>query len=360
MSQVVSPTTGRLITVGSDEFNELINSPTRGSHFTLPLTSVPVGTVKSMTRGNLPRSPMGVLPSVPIINTVPVMTSMSSLPQLPSANYFARSVNPVSPMSTLPAVPMSPRYNGIINHKVTNSPVSPMSTLPPVPMSPRYNSFTRSVSPMSTLPPVPMSTLPTVPMSTLPTVPMSPRYNNYKTPANSPVSPMSSLPPVPMSPRYNRVVNHKVTNGPTNSPVSPMSSLPAVPSPFDLPIYDIPSLEKVLSRTHQPHLREKLKKMIEEKREYEARGSPTRGWRARAPQRGQPRHQLMSECGRSCFLDPESEAYPICPKCSLGNNGCICAIDCGAVQAAYNRAKQYHKEDIAALAKKLLETKCLL
>ena len=144
-----------------------------------------------------------------------------------------------------------------------------------------------------------------------------------------------------------------------SAPGSPMASLPPVPSsPFDLPTYDIPSLEKVLARTHQPHLRKRLEEMIALKREEEGRGSPNRGWQSRAPQRGQPRHQLMSECGKACFLDPESGAFPVCPKCTLGDSHCLCQLDCGGLMSAKIRAKQYHKEDIAELAEKLLQYKC--
>jgi hypothetical protein len=138
-----------------------------------------------------------------------------------------------------------------------------------------------------------------------------------------------------------------------------MDTLPAVPSsPFDLPTYDIPSLEQVLSRTRQPHLRKRLEQMIAEKKEEEGRGIKTRGWRARAPQKGRSRHQLMNECGKACFLDPENEAYPICPKPELGGGTSICALDCGGLQAAKVRANQYHKYDIAELADKLLKQKC--
>ena len=45
----------------------------------------------------------------------------------------------------------------------------------------------------------------------------------------------------------------------------------------------------------------------------DGRGSPTRGWAATAPQRGSERHALMKTCGKSAFLLPESEGYPIMP-----------------------------------------------
>ncbi len=127
---------------------------------------------------------------------------------------------------------------------------------------------------------------------------------------------------------------------------------------LSLPVYDIPTLEEVLSKTRQPHLRERLERMIKEQKEYEGRGIRTRGWQARSPKKGKDRHQLMNECGSACFLKPETEGFPICPKCQLGDGRCACAVDCGGLMSSKNRAAQWKYPNVEALADKLLQTKC--
>lgn len=83
------------------------------------------------------------------------------------------------------------------------------------------------------------------------------------------------------------------------------------------------------------------------------RRSPTRGWKRASPQRGTARHKMMEKCGAKCFLDPANEGFPICKKGS-------CNIDCRGVQSAYNRARQYHREDIASKARShLLSNMCM-
>lgn len=192
-------------------------------------------------------------------------------------------------------------------------------------------------SPRSTLPPL-SSTSPTS-LKSLPPLPaLSPR---------SPRSPLSSrLPPL---------------NG-VYSPPSPSPSLknlvpmPVLPSPrSQMKFAKIPSLEETLKHTRQPARREKLERMIEEGKAEEGRGIRTRGWGARSPTRGRERHQLKQECGNKCFLLPEEEKFPICASPRMSGGKSSCEVDCGGVQAALVRARQWGYEDVAKKAEQLLE-----
>lgn len=126
----------------------------------------------------------------------------------------------------------------------------------------------------------------------------------------------------------------------------------------------IEDLEETLDRTTQPHLRRKLQAQIEAQRAGTARYSPTRGWAARAPRPGKPRERLYSACGPDAFLLPNKQQpgkskFPIAAKCGTGTEGmCDCKIDCGGVQAAYNRARQYKYDNVAAASQKILSNVC--
>jgi len=305
MSLTFSPSTGKLVKVGSKEFADLLKSPTWGKHFTSPLTSVVPGKGIPVNTGLKPATtlPPGLPPSAVVL---PISSNLpKTLPK------------------TLPALP---------------SLVSNNTSLPPLPTN---------------LPPLP-NTLsgPTIPAPSSPAEYLS--------------RPISSLPlpPVVLSPRTNKQypserVNLSLVSVPTYKVWEGMNPSNHVDSILSLPVYDIPSLEKVLENTRQPYLQKKLKTMIETQKEKEHRGSSTRGWSARAPQKGKDRNQLMDECGDMCFLRPENKGFPICPKCQLGPAGkCQCEIDCGAVQAAKNRAAQWGYTDIESKADKILQKKC--
>jgi hypothetical protein len=283
-------------------------------------------------------------------------------------------------MESLHPVPLSPTKTKSASAAYQTIPLSgrSMASLHPVPLSPTktksasaaYQTIPLSGRSMAALPPVPLSPAakPKSPakyasqqkvalsgssMAALPPVPVSPARSKPTSPARAPQAKLPSPARAPQAKSPGNVYNFQIVLTP---PGSPMASLPPVPkSPFDLPTYDIPSLEEVLAKTKQPHLRKRLEEMIAEKRAEEGRGIKTRGWKARAPQKGRPRHELKDKCGNACFLDPQNEAYPICPTPELGVG---CKIDCGGLQAAKVRASQYHKPEIAALADKLLKEKC--
>lgn len=117
-------------------------------------------------------------------------------------------------------------------------------------------------------------------------------------------------------------------------------------------------LKYTLEKTTQPYLRRLLQAQI--KKESDPRGKQTRGWASRAPQKGEPRRILHNACGDSAFLLPKDLKFPIMAKCGNGKEKgkCKCAIDCGGVRAALNRARQFGYKNVAAAAERLLETKC--
>ena len=310
------------------------------------LPSLPVLKNGSTGNTNLSMAGLAPLPMSPrSTTTVKSNLSMSSLPPLPMSPRVPVSYSPITSnlsMRSLP--PLSPR-NNVSYSPVTNN--LSMASLPPLPMSPRvsvsYSPITSNLS-MSSLPP------------------LSPRNTVSYSPITSNLS-MASLPPLPMSPRVSTPRPEERVHLPSVSvpayKVWPqLSSESHLEEILSLPVYDIPTLEEVLAKTTQPFLRQRLERMIAEQREYEGRGKSTRGWSARSPQRGVARHELMSQCGVGCFLDPAHEKFPICPKCQLGNEKCNCAIDCGAINSAKIRAKQWGYESIAELADKLLKEKC--
>lgn len=118
-----------------------------------------------------------------------------------------------------------------------------------------------------------------------------------------------------------------------------------------LPVYENVSLKEEYEKV--PETRRYKRRILGKQlpRAYQGRGSPTRGWRAVAPQRGRERHELHQKCGGSCFLDPIEEKFPICPALRYTNGQC--QIDRRGIQAAYNRARQYGHDNIADKARKL-------
>lgn len=118
----------------------------------------------------------------------------------------------------------------------------------------------------------------------------------------------------------------------------------------------IEDLEDTLARTTQPALRRQLQEQI--KRRGDRRGASTRGWAARAPRQGRQRQHLHEQCGDSAFLLPEAQKFPLMAKCGHGLGECECKIDCGGVQAAYQRARQHKYEHVAQSARRILRERC--
>ena len=92
------------------------------------------------------------------------------------------------------------------------------------------------------------------------------------------------------------------------------------------------------------------------KLEGEGRGIRTRGWDEIAPKLVSERRQLKKKCGDKCFLYPEHNAFPICPKCR--NNKCKCEIDCRGVVTAKVRAGEWKYKSILNNANKINSQIC--
>lgn len=118
-----------------------------------------------------------------------------------------------------------------------------------------------------------------------------------------------------------------------------------------------------LEDSQWPAYRQELaKKAI--KNQNTGQGSPTRGWGAVFPRKGSERHALKHVCGDACFLSPETEGFPICASLPQGIQSRrdpgfhseMCDPVRQGVQAAYNRARQYHHEELAKHAREILDS----
>ena len=81
-----------------------------------------------------------------------------------------------------------------------------------------------------------------------------------------------------------------------------------------------------------------------------SRRSSTRGWKRASPKRGKERSAMKKKCGAKCFLNPKTNGYPVCNK--------SCKYDCRGIQSAYNRARQFKRNEIADKAEKLKAQYC--
>ena len=68
----------------------------------------------------------------------------------------------------------------------------------------------------------------------------------------------------------------------------------------------------------------------------------TKGWAKQEPSKRSTRRKMP----KSCFLDPKGRKYPICAKTVRGKQ----RVSCKGTLAAYNRAKQQGRTDIAKKA----------
>ena len=83
----------------------------------------------------------------------------------------------------------------------------------------------------------------------------------------------------------------------------------------------------------------------------DGRGIHTRGWDKVKPKLTTERRLLKSKCGNACFLYPQENGFPICPKCKNGR--CKCEIDCRGLLSAKIRANQWGYKGIARSANKI-------
>lgn len=107
---------------------------------------------------------------------------------------------------------------------------------------------------------------------------------------------------------------------------------------------------KIELPSHKKKLLSKLKKNVEE-----GRGAKTRGWRVISPQKGFQRHELKDKCGKKCFLEPENEKYPICPRYDINKK---CQVSCRGLASAKLRASQYKNKNVLDQIEKLENKYC--
>jgi hypothetical protein len=86
---------------------------------------------------------------------------------------------------------------------------------------------------------------------------------------------------------------------------------------------------------------------------YENASHPTQGWRELAPKLKSQRINLINNCGPGCFLSPWTLGYPVCSK------KMDCVPHCSGILSAKIRASQWKHPEIATIANKLLQKKCL-
>ena len=150
MSTVISPTTGKLIKVGSKEFETLVNDPKYSRHFTYPSNSdariVPVVPYVP------PSTPLPPVPSN--LSSLPSLTSLPSVPSIPVTNSYPRvsnlpSVPSLSSLSSLSSIP-SNLYSESSLSSLPSVPSNSLSSLPSVPsndlMMEKFGNNNRSYS----------------------------------------------------------------------------------------------------------------------------------------------------------------------------------------------------------------------
>jgi hypothetical protein len=159
-------------------------------------------------------------------------------------------------------------------------------------------------------------------------------------------------------PTFNKLKNkHPLESAPRIHKKAPSAQLVAKPisakllkQMIALPVHRM-NIHQALQKSHQPHIIRKLKQEIPKAERKEERGQRTRGWVGMAPQRGRERHLLKKKCGDKCFLIPESESFPICPKNS-------CQLSCQGLMSAKIRAHQYKYTSLYPIISQL-EKKCV-
>ena len=113
------------------------------------------------------------------------------------------------------------------------------------------------------------------------------------------------------------------------------------------------STPKVRKEVLPPYLQKKYEHLKRTEKSKRAQASPFRGWSLLSPKKGTERHLMKSHCGAKCFLDPETEGFPICPYDRVANKP-ICNIDRAGVLSAYIRARQWKHPIIEKKAKEIL------
>jgi len=109
-----------------------------------------------------------------------------------------------------------------------------------------------------------------------------------------------------------------------------------------------PRRNKKLTDTMSNQEVKKISEMHVRRKEIpgDGRGIHTRGWDDVKPKLRSERAKMKKKCGDACFLYPEENGFPICPKYK-------CEVDCRGLLSAKIRAKQWGYEGIARSANKI-------
>lgn len=126
--------------------------------------------------------------------------------------------------------------------------------------------------------------------------------------------------------------------------------------------YKLSEMRRLGSRQREPPQRRQSKDSgvrsvvpMMEMRVARGKNRRSRSWTDDAPRRGRERHALLDKCGRTCFLNPDNEAFPVCSRLGIGQD---CDLDCRGVYAAKLRARQWGYENVEKQAEKLRNRKC--
>jgi len=85
------------------------------------------------------------------------------------------------------------------------------------------------------------------------------------------------------------------------------------------------------------------------KRSKRSLASATRGWKKMNPKNISTRREMMSKCGRKCFLMPDELKFPICSKSGS------CKLNCRGVVSAKVRAGQWKYKSVMKKADVLIK-----
>ena len=175
MSLTVSPSTDRLIKVGSDEFADLLRSPTWQRHFTSPHVPAPQASIKPVSNNNT-FTPIHSLPTIKQGSLLNSYSSNGALSNL--GNFRSPTIKDLKPLNVdyiiPPVVPSLRSSNNNYN----------LSTLglPSEPTSPR--TLSRNLT-MTGLPNIPISPFMSRSASSFPTVSSSPAVSSFPTVSSS-------------------------------------------------------------------------------------------------------------------------------------------------------------------------------
>ena len=94
------------------------------------------------------------------------------------------------------------------------------------------------------------------------------------------------------------------------------------------------------------------KSMVRRRQTKSRRPDPAKGWDKARPKTKQDRMDVLLGCSSKCFLEPFAKPHPKYPICARldAPAGQKCKISCKGLLAAYRRARQQKRNDLAKKA----------